>query len=132
MRWFGFLNSDVHPAFKPIFGPQRYLPDERYSGAIADTARGHVRAYLDQLNARMQGRNWLVDERSIADPYLLVMVRWALKLKIGLDGFGNLLRFRERMLADPGVRAAITAEEGQVEESVPGEEKRGNSAAQHG
>jgi len=114
MRWFGLLNSDVHPAFKPIFAPQRYLPDESQSGAIADAARAHVRTYLDQLNARLQGRDWLVDERSIADPYLLVMVRWALKLNLGLEAFGNLVRFRERMLADAGVRAAITAEEGQV------------------
>lgn len=114
MRWFGLLNSDVHPAFKPIFAPQRYLPDESQAGAIADAARGQVRTYLDQLNTRMQGRDWLVDARSIADPYLLVMVRWALKLKLGLDSFGNLVRFRERMLADAGVRAAITAEEGEV------------------
>jgi glutathione S-transferase len=114
MRWFGLLNSDVHPAFKPIFAPQRYLPDESQAGAIADLARGNVRTYLGQLDMRLQGRDWLVDARSIADPYLLVMVRWALKLKIGLDAFGNLARFRERMLADGGVRAALTAEEGQV------------------
>jgi len=114
MRWFGLLNSDVHPAFKPIFAPQRFLPDESQSAALAEAARGQVRTYLDQLNTRLQGRDWLVDSRSIADPYLLVMVRWALKLKIGVEGFGNLLRFRERMLADAGVRAAITAEEGQV------------------
>ena len=114
MRWFGLLNSDVHPAFKPIFAPQRYLPDESQSAAIAEAGWSDVRTYLDQLNARLQGRDWLVDERSIADPYLLVMVRWALKLKLGLEAFGNLVRFRERMLADAGVRAAITAEEGQV------------------
>jgi glutathione S-transferase len=114
MRWFGLLNSDVHPAFKPIFAPQRYLPDESQAGALADLARGNVRTYFGQLDTRLQGRDWLVDERSIADPYLLVMVRWALKLKIGLDAFANLVRFRERMLADGGVRAALTAEEGQV------------------
>jgi glutathione S-transferase len=112
MRWFGLLNSDVHPAFKPIFAPQRYLPDESRAGAIADAARGHVRTYLEQLNTRLQGRDWLVLERSIADPYLLVMVRWALKLKIGLDGLSNLTRFHDRMLTDTGVRAAIAAEEG--------------------
>lgn len=117
MRWFGLLNSDVHPAFKPIFAPQRYLPEQSQSAAIVETARGHVRTYLEQLDARLQDRDWLADERSIADPYLLVMVRWALRLRIGLDGFGNLARFRERMLADAGVRAAIAAEEGQVEEA---------------
>ncbi|HEV8331968.1 MAG TPA: glutathione binding-like protein [Steroidobacteraceae bacterium] len=112
MRWLGFLNSDVHPAFKPIFVPQRFLPDPAVSGAIADTARGHVRTYLGRLDVRLEGRDWLVDERSIADPYLFVMLRWAIRLKIGLDGFGNLTRFLERMLADDGVRAALVAEEG--------------------
>ena len=116
LRWLGFLNSDVHPAFKPIFAPQRFLPDEKLSGAIADTARGAVRTYLDRLNARLEGREWLVDSRSIADPYLLVLLRWAIRLKIGLEGFDRLSRFLQRMYADAGVRAAILAEEGRVDD----------------
>jgi hypothetical protein len=39
------------------------------------------------------------------------MVRWAIRLEIGLYGFANLARFAERMYQDSGVRAAITAEE---------------------
>jgi glutathione S-transferase len=66
------------------------------------------------LDKRLEGRRWLVDERSIADPYLFVMLRWAIRLDIGLDGFTNLSQFAERMDADPGVRAAITAEEDDV------------------
>src|SRR5262245_4707596 len=27
MKWLAFLNSDLHPAFKPIFSPSRFLPD---------------------------------------------------------------------------------------------------------
>lgn len=116
MRWLGFLNSDVHPAFKPIFAPLRFLPDANLSAAIADTARSNVRGYLQRLNVRLEGRDWLVDERSIADPYLLVMLRWSIRLGIGLDGLGNLSRFLERMLADTGVSAAIVAEEGLPDE----------------
>jgi glutathione S-transferase len=118
-RWLGFLNSDVHPAYKPIFAPQRFLPDPNLAGAIADTARGNVRTYLGHLNTRLEGRDWLVDARSIADPYLLVMLRWALKLGIGLDGFDNLSRFLDRMRADAGVRAAILAEEGRLDDAPP-------------
>lgn len=114
MRWLGFLNSDVHPAFKPIFVPARFLPDQAAATAIADSARIQVRKYLERLNSRLEGRDWLTGERSIADPYLFVMLRWAIRLKVGLDGFENLSRFAERMHADAGVRAAITAEEGAV------------------
>src|SRR5690606_23302769 len=41
MRWVGFLNSDVHPAFKPIFAPKRFAPDPALAGTLADTARGN-------------------------------------------------------------------------------------------
>jgi len=111
VRWLGFLNSDVHPAFKPIFVPARFHPDEAAAGVIADVARSRVREYLKRLDAQLEGRDWLTGERSIADPYLFVMLRWAVRLKIGLDGFANLSRFAERMYKDAGVRAAIVAEE---------------------
>jgi len=112
MRWLGILNSDVHPAFKPIFGPGRFHPDPAAAGILADTARARVRNYLELLDNRLRGRDWLVDDRSIADPYLFVMVRWARRLSIDAGGLDNLQRFFERMQADAGVRAALTAQEG--------------------
>lgn len=112
MDWLSFLNSDLHPAFKPIFSPGRFLADKKHSAAIADAARNRVVAHMDILNTRLEGRDWLVNERSIADPYLFVMLRWAVRLKVDLNGRSNLWRFLEKMYADPGVGAAILAEEG--------------------
>ena len=117
MRWLSFLNSDLHPAFKPIFTPARFHPDPEVAEALGATARGNVRKYLMHLEARLEGREWLTDARSIADPYLFVMLRWTIRLRIGLDGFDRLSRFLERMNADPGVRAAILSEESDVPES---------------
>lgn len=111
LRWLALLNSDVHPAFKPIFVPARYLPDQKLARALADAAAANVRRYFRLLDKRLEGRSWLADGRSIADPYLFVMLRWAIRLDIGLDGFKNLSEFAERMDADPAVRTAITAEE---------------------
>jgi glutathione S-transferase len=118
IQWLSFLNSDVHPAFKPIFTPARYLPEPELFHAISHTARDNVRKYLDRLDARLRGRTWLAGERSIADPYLFVMLRWAIRIDIGLDGFLNLSRFFERMFADPGVRAAILAEEDRIDSGL--------------
>lgn len=112
MRWLAFLNSDVHGAFKPIFSPTRFLPDETLSVQIADTARVHVREFLERLDAQLEGHDWLTGERSIADPYLFVIVRWAIGHDIDLRGLGCLSRFMERMYADSGVRAALESEEG--------------------
>jgi glutathione S-transferase len=110
MRWLGFLNSDVHKAFKPIFVPGRFLPDRAQANALADTARGHVRAYLERLDAQLDGRDWLTGQRSVADPYLFVLSRWAVGKKVPLHGLDNLARFSERMYADQGVQAALAAE----------------------
>jgi glutathione S-transferase len=115
MRWLCMLNSDVHPAFKPLFKPSRFHPDPSLSGVIADTARTHVREYLERLDARLQDREWLTEERSIADPYLFVLLRWTVKLKIDSSGLDNLSRFLARMYTDAGVRAAVIAEEGSID-----------------
>jgi len=114
-RWLAFLDSDVHSAFKPIYTPARFLPDPASVGALAEAARERVRTYLSRIDPRLEGREWLVDRRSVADPYLFVMLRWAQRLEIGIDDFENLARFAERMYADAGVRAAIAAEEHAVE-----------------
>lgn len=112
MRWLGYLNSDVHKAFRPIFFPGRYLPDESLAAQLAATARGHVREYLGRLDAQLKGRAWLTGTRSIADAYLFVMLRWAIGTKVGLQGFDNLAAFVRRMHADEGVHAALVMEEG--------------------
>ncbi|BEP51937.1 MULTISPECIES: glutathione S-transferase family protein [Variovorax] len=110
MRWLGFLNSDVHKAFKPIFTPQRFLKDAAMAPLLADNARGHVREYLARLDGQLEGRDWLTGERSIADPYLFVLSRWSAAKKVDMQGLDNLARFARMMDADAGVQAALDAE----------------------
>jgi len=112
MRWLAFINSDVHGAFKPIFTPLKYLPEEAWSDRIADAARVRVAQYLERLDTQLKGRDWITGDRSIADPYLFVVLRWAVDLRIGLNGLGHLSRFMDRMYDDAGVRAALESEEG--------------------
>lgn len=115
-RWLAYLNSDVHGAFKPIFSPSRFLPDEAMAEALAEQARLQVVLHLQRLEAQMEGKTWLAGHRSVADPYLFVMLRWAAGKGIPLHGFKNLTRFLKRMYADPGVRAAMASEEGEPEQ----------------
>ena len=112
MRWLGFLNSDVHKAFKPIFTPQRFLKDAAMAPVLADNARGHVREYLERLDGQLEGRDWLTGERSIADPYLFVLSRWSAAKKVDMQGLDNLARFVRMMDGDAGVQAALRAESG--------------------
>ena len=115
MRWLAYLNSDVHGAFKPIFSPARFLPDESLAEALGDQARLQITTHLQRLDRQLEGKDWLVGTRSVADPYLFVMLRWAVGKNISLEPFKNLSRFLERMYADAGVFAAIANEEDALE-----------------
>ena len=112
MRWTAFLNSDVHKAFKPIFTPQRFLKDPAFAEPLAAVARTHVREYLARLDGQLEGRDWLTGDRSIADPYLFVILRWAIGKRIGLDGLSHLQRFDARMHADRAVQKALAIDAG--------------------
>ena len=114
VRWLAFVNSDVHGAFKPMFSPLRYLPDETRTADVVDAARVRVRDFLVILDAQLEGRAWIAGSRSIADPYLFVVTRWALAKNVDMSGLDNLARFVERMFADAGVQAALAAEEGRA------------------
>lgn len=114
LRWLAFLNSDVHGAFKPIFSPTRFLPDEAFATDLANAARIRVRAFLERLDAQLEDRDWLTGERSIADPYLFVMLRWAVNQGVDMRGLDGLAAFMERMYEDVDVQVAIGIEEGLV------------------
>lgn len=110
-RWLAFVNSDLHPAFKPLFGPARYTTDEGGHEAVLAQARKNVRALFEVADRRLEGRQWLAGFRSYADPYLFVVTQWAKKTGVDLSGLDNLAAFDARMAADPGVQAAMKAEE---------------------
>lgn len=111
MRWLGFLDHEVRSAFMPIFAAPSPTCGRTAVGPVLDNVRRRIHAYLERLDAQMTGRDWLVGTRSIADPYLLVVLRWAVGLDVSLFGLGDLMRFARHVEADPGVQAAILAEE---------------------
>lgn len=109
-RWLAFCNSDLHPAFHPIFGSTRYLGDEALIEKSKDNARQKLRGLFERADAQLQGKDWLTGTRSIADPYLFVTLRWARAVGVDLSGLSNLQRFFETLSADAGVRAALKTE----------------------
>lgn len=109
-RWLAFVNSDLHPAFKPIFVPARYLADESQHDAVKEHARRNVRILFERANTQLEGKQWLAGFRSYADPYLFIMLRWTDSTGIDLGGLDNLIAFKQRMDGDEGVQAALRAE----------------------
>lgn len=109
-RWLAFVNADVHPAFKPLFGATAYLEDAGFIEKSKKNARATLRGLLVQADAQLAGREWIAGERSIADPYLFVVLRWARGQDVDLAGLDNLARFVARMEADPAVQKVLREE----------------------
>ncbi len=110
MRWLAYVNSDVHPAFKPIFNPGAYYPDAAQADAVKNAARANVQKVYQFAEKQLNGRDWLTGFRSVADPYLYITLRWAVAVHVDMTAFPNLIAFMRRMEADAGVEQALAAE----------------------
>jgi glutathione S-transferase len=109
-KWLAYANADIHPAFHPLFGSPAYLEDPALIEASKQAARGKLRTLFERVDAQLAGRDWIAGTRSIADPYLFVVTRWAMAMEVDLSGLHHLQRFFERMLADDGVQRALRQE----------------------
>ena len=109
-EWLSFVNSDVHPAFKPLFGATAYLGDEAVIDKTKADARTKLRGHFERLDAQLAGKDWLTGSRSIADPYLFVVARWAKSNGVDLSGLDSIERFVRNMEQDAGVRKALEDE----------------------
>src|SRR3546814_15056480 len=102
-RWRAFVNSAVHPAFKPLFGTTAYLEDEAFIEKSKDAARKSLRGLFERADAQLANNDWIAGGRSIADPYLYVVTRWAKGQGVDLSGLDHPARFFAQMEADAAV-----------------------------
>ena len=109
-RWLAFVNSDLHPACHPLFGPARFAVDADAQAALKAPALKRVRGLYESAEKQLDGRDWLAGFRSFADPYFYITLRWADRFGVDLSGLPNIAAFRARMDADAGVQAALKAE----------------------
>lgn len=110
-RWLGFINSDIHQSFKPMFSPERYISDTSQHAELVASASKKLRRLFEVIDVPLTQHDWLTGTtRSIADAYLFVVLRWAKAKAIDLSGLDGLEHFFQRMRADAGVKAAMKAE----------------------
>jgi glutathione S-transferase len=109
-QWLSLVNSDVHPLFKVWFGGADYLGDKALIEKSQDNARASLRTLFERLDGQLAGKDFVTGERSIVDPYLFVVLRWAQAMKVDLSGLNHLHAFFERMRKDPGVQRALRAQ----------------------
>ena len=104
------LTSEVHPAFGPLFAPSRYAAEPGCEEAVKRAAHARVDACFVRLDAALGGKDWLLGERSVADPYLYALSRWLKMTPKPVESYPAVARHHARMASDPDVRRALAAE----------------------
>lgn len=100
-EWLGFINSELHKNFGPLFGAA--------SDEVKNDARARIAKRFDFVNGELAGKQFLLgDDFTVADAYLFVMLTWAHHLKIALPE--NLSAFFARIAQRPKVHQAMKEE----------------------
>ena len=102
-EWIGFINSEVHKSFAPLF----------HGGSAEEKAKAaeKIKSQLALAAKALTGDYLLGSKFTPPDAYLFVMLLWCEKLRIDLSDMSALGAFKARMKARPKVAKAL-AEEG--------------------
>jgi glutathione S-transferase len=101
ISWLGFINSEIHKSFSPLFGGGS---DEAKASAKASIVKR-----FDYVNGELAGKAFLTgDTFTVADAYLFVMTTWAHHVRIDLPP--NLRGFFAEVSKRPAVHQAMKDE----------------------
>ena len=103
-EWLGFINSEVHKGFSPLFNPE--TPDGYKSIALKNLANR-----FGFLANHLASHPYLMGEQfTVADGYLYTVLGWCQWVGIDVKEWPALVAFSERVAGRPSVKAALAAE----------------------
>ncbi len=109
-RWLGLCNADLHRTFGNIFAVKSLASTEQFQEELVSKSSAKLVQLFGVADQQLQGKEWVAGTRSVVDPYLYTLLRWAKGKNIDIGNMRNLQAFYERMEADAGVQAALRAQ----------------------
>jgi len=109
-RWLGMCNSDLHKTFGLLFSPGAYVSNEASQAELCANAAKKLLSFFDIVDKQLRGKTWVTGKRSIADPYLYTLLRWAHGKNVDVSNMASLDAFFRHMNDDSGVQAALKAQ----------------------
>jgi glutathione S-transferase len=101
-EWLTYINSEVHKTIGGLFDPT--LPADAKAGVIAKAGKR-----LDWLSKKLDGREYLLEQFSVADGYLFTVLNWCQWVGIDLNQWPVLVAYQQRVGARPKVQEAMKA-----------------------
>ncbi|MCX5538063.1 glutathione transferase GstA [Paraburkholderia sp. CNPSo 3076] len=103
-EWLGFVNSDLHKSYSPLFNHSTPAP------VRAGRQEALFKNYA-LLERSLTARQWLLGERfSAADAYLFTVTIWAPHVGLDISRLPAITAFQQRVASRPRVQEALIAE----------------------
>jgi glutathione S-transferase len=103
-QWLSFVGTELHKAlFIPLFDPN--LPEAVKARSLE---KGGSR--LAWLNAHLTGRNFLLEQFSVADAYLVTVLNWNIATPVDLSKWPAVKDYYGRLKQRPSVARALSEE----------------------
>lgn len=102
-EWLNFISAELHKGFGPFWKPD--TPQEQ-----KDATWARLSQRFDWLAPQLAGKDYLMDQFSIADAYLFTILRWPDHFKLQLERWPALQAYRSRVAARPAVQQALKDE----------------------
>nr|WP_324291736.1 glutathione transferase GstA [Cupriavidus sp. D39] len=100
-EWLGFINSDLHTSYAPLFNPD--TPE-----LIRRKRQEVLLKYYALLERSLTSQKWLLGEQfSAADAYLFTVKNWAKHVGLDLSRLPAITAFQQRVAGRPRVREAL-------------------------
>ena len=103
-EWLGYVNSEVHKSFSPLFDPTAPEP-------VRERARTLLARRLEYPAKVLASQPYLLGSQfTVADAYLYTVLGWAPHVGVDLTRWPSLVEYHARIAARPAVQAAHAAE----------------------
>jgi glutathione S-transferase len=103
-EWLGFINSEIHKGFGPLFKPS--TPED-----YKTIARKNLGERLAYIAAHLAKNDFLMGAQfTVADGYLFTVLNWGPWTGVEIATWPSLVAFQQRVASRPAVSAAQAAE----------------------
>lgn len=103
-QWLSFVSTELH---KGLFIA---LLDKTAPDGAKQYARDKYLARLDVVEQQLAGREFLLDDFSVADAYLLAVLNWTAVTAIDLSRWPRTLSYVKRLRERPAIARALAEE----------------------
>jgi glutathione S-transferase len=103
-QWLCFIGTELH---KGLFAP---LLDRRAPDAVKTYALDKGQSRLAYVEAHLTGRDYLLDDFSVADAYLVTVLTWTQVTPIDMARYPALSAYGSRLRKRPSVARAMAEE----------------------